>query len=133
MWILTPSVLSNAELCLAAARAYHCAPCPPPAAPWMLLLGCELPRQFLVLCSSWCPLYLINLVTTNQPVSLARMPYLSTQVPSEFFLWGCTRSNPNAEDYISVYRISFPVVGSIEQVGPGKEMLISHSFTIDIL
>lgn len=31
--------------------------------------------------SCWCSLYLINLVTTNQSVSLARIPYLSTQVP----------------------------------------------------
>lgn len=42
-------------------------------------------------CSYWCSLYLINLVTTNQSVSLASIPYLSTLVPREYFLRDCTK------------------------------------------
>lgn len=39
-------------------------------------------------CSYWCPLYLINLVTTNQSASVAAAPYLSTQVARNFFFMG---------------------------------------------
>lgn len=41
-----------------------------------------------LVCSYWCSLYLINLVTTNQSVSLARIPYFSTQVRREYFFMG---------------------------------------------
>ena len=48
-------------------------------------------------CSYWCSLYLINLVTTNRSVSLARIPYLSTQVPREYFYGIALKRNPSAE------------------------------------
>lgn len=35
---------------------------------------------------------------------------------------------------MSLYRIAFPIVGSIEQVDPGKEMLERYdSFIVDII
>lgn len=87
-------VLDASFIIFSSAAATHCGstPCPRSVIAAVLCYTKIVPGP---VCSSWWPLYLISLVTANQSVSLARMPYLSTHSGDPgIFLCFCTKVTP---------------------------------------